>query len=610
MSITIINNIDPKAPAWVYDPMPKFRTLVERDRYNDFQMKRWIEGYAGLTGRHYFYLQECKIKTGTEGKLIRPIWRDVDQWIFEAIDKAEMMRYNLGVLKRREVGLTSIGAGCLPNYTMKVFPGSSSIITSCDKDRVFAMFNDKTTAVYDNLRESIKPAEHRRNQTKNMAYLQTTLNVKGEEGNEEIASSEIFLSETSHNDESTKAFSSKRAKYGFYDEFPLHTRRQKLLDSSESCFMESTLKTGFLLWGGTVEKGITTETLRALRTIVGDANYSKTYIFMVEFWMGLKEFMINGHSDRQKGEEWWEQECERLNKLQDKDPLESFKKNYPKNLEMALESSATGVLPQFIMEILARQRKMILTERPPVSRYRLQRNPQGTVTAIPDNNGLFYILVHPKKGVRYISGTDPIPFNSGALESESEKKDDEKSEYAINIKDRDAQQYVAYYAQRSLDSRYIVEQAIMLQDYYYGAKTMMELNAGGVAVREYSDLGRRELLAPKPTAVGIKFTDDKKTSKGFYKNDKVSPTLNKLYINYLKQYGDTVWFMRMIEESEEFLIENTDVLDSMQATELYEDHLVKTEKKSQGDAKRSKQIPVMSRDENGKTIQVWKTIYI
>lgn len=590
----IIDNTKDKPCPYRYEPAPLFRTEYERLAYWSEEKRRWIEGHNGLTGKHYFYLSQCKIKHGTSGALIRPIFRDVDMWIFEAIDKAIGMGYDLGVIKRREVGLTSIGAGCLPNYYMRVYPGSTSIITSCDKPRIFRAFEDKTIIVYNNLHDDIQPAEVRKNQTKESVYLKTRMKEKLPTGEIEIRESDIYCSETAKN---PSAFSSIRCKYGFYDEFPLHTNREALLSSSRPCFMEGTKRTGFLLWGGTVEHGIKNETLSELRGIVADSENSKTLIFFAEAWMGLNEFMSpNGWSDKEAGTRWMEQEIERLSKLESKTELLAFKKNYPNSLEQALEMSDEGIFPPEVVAKINEQQKKIMNEPPPITSYDIE----GGVARPNPSKGKFIILQHPQKGYTYISGTDPIPFANNDI--------NDGSEYAIAIKCRDTDTYVAFYSERNMNSDVVVSNAIRLQEYYLGAKTMLERNVGGVVLEKYKDFGRTDLLADKPSSLGIKFADARMT-KGYYKNDKMAQRGNDLLIKYLLQHTDTIYFKRLLDELGDYLIKNTDLLDAVVACEIYDANLVRKNARTMK-APVKKMIRYVVRDANGRTTYQWKEVSV
>ena len=77
MPIQIIDKTKPPAPLYVRVPTPTFTTTYESDKYWDEQRRRWIEGYSGLTGLHYFYLQEWHLKL-IDGSTLRPQFRDTD----------------------------------------------------------------------------------------------------------------------------------------------------------------------------------------------------------------------------------------------------------------------------------------------------------------------------------------------------------------------------------------------------------------------------------------------------------------------------------------------------------------------------------------------------
>ena len=188
----------------------------------------------------YFYLSQCKIKQGTSGAVIRPRFRDVDMWIFEEIQDAYNKGLTLGIFKRREVGLTSIGAGCLPFYFIMTNPGCKIGLTSCDNDRVNAMFQDKTATAFDSMSKMFKPKEVRRNQTKTSSFLSIEIPVINEDEEIENRVSTVLCTETTVN---PKSLSGNRLKYGFFDEFPLHPKKDLLLGSSDACFMEGDKKT-------------------------------------------------------------------------------------------------------------------------------------------------------------------------------------------------------------------------------------------------------------------------------------------------------------------------------------------------------------------------------
>lgn len=591
-SLTIIDNIKPKSAAFVYTPPPTFKTKLEEQRYWAQEKVRWLEGHAGLTGYHYFYLTQCKIKIGNSGQVDRPVWRDCDQWILEDFAKARELHYDHGLISRREIGKTSIGGGLLPNYFMRVHPGSTSLLTSCDKPRIFRMFTDKTLAVYENMDKSLRGKILNKNQTKNEVYLKVQMPFRNKYGEAESAASDIFCSETVEN---PSAFSSVRAIYGYYDEFPLHKRGNELLTSSDPCYRDGIDKTGTVMWAGTVEDKVDMESLKRLRKIVGDSKESNTVLTFAPFWWGLSQFSVNGHSDKKKAEIWREKELERLSKLEDKMQLRAFQKNYPATLEEALDTAVEGNLPPECMAIIGEQRKRIMTEKPPVMTHRLEQNEDGTIEAIPDKTGKFYILTQPTDGRTYSAGIDPIPHADNDM--------GKGSEHAIIITENETMTPVAYYAERNPHSHIVNKNSILLQKYYKDAPAMLEKNVGGTLIADYKNNGYGDLLAKRPTSLGINFTQ--KSGVGFHKNNWLGARENEYLVKYIMENGENIWFQRLIDELEDFLIGNTDLLDAFQANLVYiENKVQKTLKATKKPVMR--EIRVIKRDAMGRTYEAWE----
>lgn len=600
-SLTIIDNIKPKSAAFVYTPPPTFRTSLEKQRYWAEEKRKWIEGYSeDVNGFHYFYMTQCLIKIGTSGEVDRPKWRDCDGWILQDFAKAQELGYNHGLISRREIGKTSIGAGLLPNYFMRVYPGSTSLLTSCDKPRIFRMVNDKTLTVYDNLDKAIKGKVLNRNQTKDNVYLKVALSTLDKYGNPVTRESDIFCSETVEN---PSAFSSIRAKYGYYDEFPLHKRGNDLITSSDPCYKEGTRRTGTLMWAGTIEDRVDVETLKSLRTLVGDSKDSKTIITFAPYWWGIDDENVrstNGHSNEKEARIWREKELERLSKLEDKTALRAFQKNYPASLEEALDTAIEGTLPKECMTIIAEQRRRIKTEAPPVMTYDLIDR-EETIEAVPNKKeGKFTILTLPEENKEYYGGIDPIPWNDAAIAK--------NSNYALIIYEYETDTPVAYYDERNLNSDIVCSNSILLQRFYNECEAMIERNVGGVTFEKYKDFGAYELLSKKPTTLGIKYTD-KKITRGYFKNDKTSAIGNALLIKYILQYGHNIWFSKLLDQMEEFLISNTDLLDAFIACLMgLED---KTNKAVKAIPKvQYKEIPMVKRDAHGRTYVSWEKVNI
>ena len=78
---------------------------------------------------------------------------------------------------------------------------------------------------------------------------------------------------------------------------------------------------------------------------------------------------------------------------------------------------------------------------------------------------------------------------------------------------------------------YIQKANINLQDYFGGAKVMIEINRGGVILDTYRTNNRQDLLAPSPRNLGKTFLS-KDRPYGWYKNDHTAERANAYLIDY------------------------------------------------------------------------------
>lgn len=584
----IVDNISPKPARYVRVPTPEnFKSSYHKDKYWEEEIRRWHEGYEGLHGFHYFYVQECKIPDN-DGLPIRPRWRECDEnaiWeIFECFKK----RWDANVFKRREFGLTSIGAGALPFYMMQIYPGAHIGMTSADLDRVSRMFKEKTLTTRAGFHPEIEFPIHQKNETKNNSYLAVTQKIIDHETNEEtMLYPDISCPETAKD---PKAFSSGRFKYIFVDEWALHPKRQQLLNSLYPTLEKEKVRTGFLLCGGTVESDISPESLNEMRDIVSRSRAGdKVGVIFVPAYAGMSIYTDfegnihripgteNGWNNKEFATEIIMRERDHYEKIGDISKLNALIKNYPLTIDEVLEGTATGVLPKEIMDMVAKRTREINQKHEtvfPEATYRLDYTSNGAITAIPDNNGCVVITEMPRKDLvgamplPYIASNDPIPYGDNDI--------DDGSSDCMVIKNRFTQKYVAYYLERNLDPHYTFTQKTMLQNFYFQAPSMLEMNRGEVVFQTYKAAGALHLLAKKPINLGIKY----ETSRvyGWYKN-KTGAMANGFFITFLKNHLSKQDFKLMMRQLEVFLIENTDLLDAMIGCEVFEEELRRREEK-------------------------------
>ena len=417
MSLTIIDNIEPPSPRWVYEPVPTFRTTLEEDRYWDEQYRRWSEGHLGLTGPHYFYLQECHLKD-IYGDIFRPKWRDVDDFIFGVVDECRANLEGLLLYKRREVGATSVFAGGLPFWYMRMYPGATINMTSKDQEGLHKMFGDKVMTTYDRINEILmNPVPDKKNFTKQSLYLRIALKKLEADGKIGLRYSDLNLKETSERPDSPNNFSGSRAIYTYVDEAPLHKRIKLLLKSIEATMKKGTERKGFFAMAGTVEESLQGAELASFHQLIKDSKFFNIRSVLVPAWMGLDQFMVNGHSDEKKGMEWIESEHERLAKAEDQSFLRAFKRNYPRNEEDIFDLGQGGMFEDDVADILNEVYRKLMEGPEKDIAYKMV--PVGEeVVATPNATGSFFIYEMPKPGVQYFSCIDGVATGteSGAEE--------------------------------------------------------------------------------------------------------------------------------------------------------------------------------------------------
>lgn len=406
--IIIIDKTKPPSPIYVRQPIPTFRTDYEKQKYYVENKKRCLEGYAGLPGTLYDYLQNQYLKHRIvppgHDAIEPPIPRAASLWMHQEFDRTRRAKKAQGVIKARNVGLSTEG-GALANYFSKYYPGSNSLITSKDQDGISIMFMEKIYAPYQHLHKDLRPDELSRNATKQRCYLRLGVSHIGIDGNEQYSESQISLRETSEKPKSPTNFSGQGAIYGYVDEAPLHPRREELFNSFVECFRNPFTKEldGFILWGGTVEAVMTNEAVSELQTMINNKDLWDCNIYFVPFWHGM--FLTNGHPDEKKAYEWWNREYEKVEK--DSAKSRAFKMNNPRTIEDIFESVKGGRWEDETAEVLALQKTAVLNADVPCPKYNITLM-GGEVVAKQNNSGVFWQLEAPKVHCTYGIGIDGV----------------------------------------------------------------------------------------------------------------------------------------------------------------------------------------------------------
>lgn len=418
-NITIIDNTIPYSPILEYKPPPSFRTEIEKQKYYEGEKKKWIEGVGEVPGTLYHKTMMQKLKNRNSGETELCECRDVDLMIHQSIRDCRAVGEAELIIKGRGIGL-STDMGCLSNYFMRVYPGSTTLMTSANQSKLSSLFTDKFKFTYDNYIPEFIPPIKRINQTAKNVYIRSEVKFKNKDGSDSFSESEIYCLETADNDKSASAFSGKGCIFAAFDETFLHARRNLLLRSSSPCFIEQ--KTGkvvaFLLAGGTCEDTLKNEELVLLQTMIRDVEKNKVLgtipahlLFIPATW---GKFTTNGHTDFKKAQEWHDKEIERLSKLEDPDPLRAFRMNNPLSLEDIFELEGGGMYSEKAIEKTKIQLKRVTEEDIPQIKYNIVEM-RDKFEIIPNKKGKITIHEIPVKGIEYYLNIDGV--GSGVLAS-------------------------------------------------------------------------------------------------------------------------------------------------------------------------------------------------
>lgn len=546
-------------------------------KWQDEQRRRWVEGHAGLTGIHYFYLTQIRIKH--RGGLIRPIWRDVDEMVFEDYLDCKQNDIDEYVFKRRGFGLSTIYGGAIPIYIFVTNAGATCLMTSADLGRVSDLKNEKFISQLNSLEEWVGLKLKKNDDAKGVIEIRH-FDADGEEIKGVI--SHMLCRQTSQDKKDVGKFEGARAAYAFLDELFLHPYPEEVRTQTESCLMDDQVRWGIMVSGGSAGLGnrlgmkegkkiwdkSKTGLVRGL-FISGALGISAATIRDTKGKkIGEENFCINGWSDVARAEAYINWQRSILEASPDKKEITSFIKRYPLNIDEVFISDIVGAIPKEIAEMIPERLRNLETEIPNIRRMRIKRDDNGKASLVPDPNGPFHMLENPVRGARYIMGTDPIPMVETANEA-TEVNDANGSMFCSVIKDIDRQKYIGIYMKRSKHIGPIYSDVTGLQEMYNDCKNMIERNRGEVLHTHYRLNNNLEMLAYQPQWIGAKGFK-RNTVRGWYKAGNDERAYEATF-DYYRMYMDNVDFPQMLEQLQVFGLpnENCDIIDAVISCEVY-----------------------------------------
>lgn len=595
------------------------------------QRRRWKDGFADLKGIHYFYLTQMKIKDA-EGNLIRPMWRDIDGIILDEFLSCLEDEIDLYVLKRREVGLSSIFGGLIPIYMAIMYPGSTSLMTSADLTRVTDLISEKFIAQHGALEDWVQPK--RTSYDKSKGHV--TLAEIDEDGKQTGNEARVICRQTSQDRKDVTNLEGARAKYAFLDELFLHPFPEEVRGSVESCLMTGMKRAGIMVAGGSANS-ISRLGLKEARNIQKSAQSGHVRMLFLSGAYGISEatmrdvngkkigvenFCVNGWSDIARATAYimWQRAILDMNP--NKTNLLSYIKRYPLTDAEVLRSDEAGIIPKDVADRIPEQETEIQSN-PRNLRYiriidtndvmsfeNVQGNVGGKIEFEP--NGKWFISEAPVPGERYVMGTDCIGIMGKKSELKSgQSNEDDRSFHASVIKRVSTNSYVGLYMVRTSDIDRIYEDVTMGQKLFENCQNMIERNSAGNLYDRYRADGNLEGLAFQPVWLGAKGYK-KNTVRGIYK-DANAERLYSTMFDYFREHMDKVDFGVILEQLRNFGLENTDIMDAIVMCEAFHRALTMTDgqraKAVMAAKSRQKMYPVVKYDANGVRRTVMEPLY-
>lgn len=219
--------------------------------YNGYKPK----GMPRITGRHFYYLNMCKIKLlpkGSKNKILsNPFYRDLDHMLFLEIEAALEYGYGLIIAKPRQIGLSEVGAvNC--NY-QGTFGYLSEIGICAGKDDKVQEFKEKLESSLKNTHKAYRNGKMINNDNVLKLGYHETINKQ----KEEFGIQSIYRFKTMYSD--SGAFEgANNNKLVIFEEAGLFENIAMSFKATEPTFKSGAIQYGIPLvygTGGEIDKG-------------------------------------------------------------------------------------------------------------------------------------------------------------------------------------------------------------------------------------------------------------------------------------------------------------------------------------------------------------------
>ena len=483
-----------------------FKDKGEELEYQLQEINRIINGYDGLCGKGYGWLNYAKLRDPERGK-ISPEFRAKQEQYFRKVEELQK-KDNTGLVgfKRRRWGFSSIESWDVEHdcMTKPFFQVGMSSKSEADTKTLFR----HVKFIHQSLPDWLRP---RATAASRADFMQYGWYEKSPAGDKIPKGLQSWINcepptPTSHEGQAYSKL--------YIDEAGKILALGQMWATAEDCLRLNTRRVGLPIIMGTV--GDIDKDGKGLKELYMNSEAYDLERFPVMGYNGLimDEF---GNDLIEEAVRWIIYERDRMKDSSLANRM-AFIQKYPLDERDAFNQVTGGGVGD--MRIINDQIMNLLQEPPMKTVGRMRRKPEGGVDFVPDPNGKIIIYKRPDDTINgYHIIVDPV-------EDDDIKKTRDSSEIATVVGAKpfglNPTELVAEYSDRPLKLDEYYEQVIMLAQSYNGTKVTIEMNKGGSRMRKYLEEHAPKLLGLSPVAatsakggvemkIGVKMTAERKS---------------------------------------------------------------------------------------------------
>lgn len=510
-------------------------------RWTTEEIRRCKEGYNGLCGKMYFYLNYCWIQE--IGRKIRPRFRVIDSEWFRFVEACQKSKeWSIICVKRRRVGASWKEAADMLHDVM--FNTNFHIGMNSKSERDSYILFNKIKFLYENLQPFMRATVSAK--TKNfldVSYKPPFINGQPNTAKIKIGNMSSVLAvaptDNAHEGQQYSKF--------VCDEAGKLRNLSTLWLYTEPCLMSETRRTGLAIIFGTAgDIGAEGKDLEYMWNNAAAYHFKQ---FFFAGWMGLNCDQY-GNDDKEGCIRWIIYKRHEKEGLRPEE-LNIFIQQYPLSVSEAFTITDSAGVGDRIKIMAQMQSLREIPAKKVFGWFRMTR--QDEVEWVPDARGKVIIYEHPIKNIDslYVGGCDPADHDDALKEA---------SDLSLFIMKRangtDPAHVVCEYTDRPKEVVEYYEQAMMASIYYNRAKILIERNRY-LMISHFKGTGGLYLLARTPVGVA-KITGGRADTVGVQMTPQAKEFLKGCIGRYVKDYVAWIPSMDLLKEFTYFGAKNTD----------------------------------------------------